>query len=139
VTPGPPEQRHPYKGSPLRPWVQVQLAAPDGTVRDFDLLADTGNPFELVVSRGILTSFPHGAAAHAHTNFGVLHGGWLHVLVPVVGMDLWLVGYGNDTIVTAAQKSSPDFEGLVGLPFLRRTEYGGDRDWFWIRPGPTGP
>jgi hypothetical protein len=50
MTPGSPEQRNPYKGSPLRPWVRVQLAAPDGTVRDLDLLADTGNPFELVVS-----------------------------------------------------------------------------------------
>ena len=139
MTPGPPEQRNPYKGAPPRPWVRVQLAAPDGTKRELDLLADTGNPFELIVSRNILTSFTHGAAAHVQTNFGGLHGGWFHVVVPLLGMDLWVVGYGSDPVVAAAQKSSPGFEGLVGLPFLRRTEYGGDRAWFWIRPAPGGP
>jgi hypothetical protein len=119
--------------------VRVQLAASDGTLRDFDLLADTGNPFELVIGQNILASFLHRTAAHVNTNFGLLRGGWLHVLVPVLGMDLWIIGYGNDAVVSAAQQSSPDFEGLVGLPLLRRTEYGGDRDWFWIRPGPTSP
>lgn len=129
---GSPEQRNPYKGSPPRTWVRLQLIAPDSTVRDFDLVADTGNPFELVVSRNVLALFTHGGVADAQTNFGVLLGGWFHLLVPALGMDLWVAGYGNDAIVAATQNSSPDFEGLVGLPFLRRTEYGGDRDWFWI-------
>jgi hypothetical protein len=34
----------------------------------------------------------------------------------------------------AAEASSPDFGGLVGLPLLRLMEYGGDADWFWLRP-----
>ena len=32
-----------------------------------------------------------------------------------------------------------DFSGLVGLPLLRLLEYGGDADWFWLRPASTSP
>ena len=44
------EQSNPYKGTPPRPWVRIQLIAPDGTSRETDLLADTGSPCALIVS-----------------------------------------------------------------------------------------
>jgi hypothetical protein len=61
-------------------------------------------------------------------------GGWLHVDIPEVRLNQDIVGYGNDAVVSAAKASSPDFGGLADLPLLRMMEYGGDADWFWIRP-----
>jgi hypothetical protein len=75
-----------------------------------------------------------GDAPDVNTNFGTLQGGWLHVLMPELGLDQYLVGYASDAVVTATKASCPDFEGLAGLPLLRMTEYGGDPDWFWLRP-----
>jgi glucose-6-phosphate dehydrogenase assembly protein OpcA len=60
-------------------------------------------------------------------------GGWLRVYMPEIGVDQDLLSYASDRIVTAVQASHPDFEGLLGLPFLRLVEYGGDADWFWVR------
>jgi hypothetical protein len=47
--------------------------------------------------------------------------------------------YGSDAAVAAIRKSHADFAGLVGLPFLRLMEYGGDTDWFWIRSTAAAP
>jgi len=54
--------------------------------------------------------------------------------MPELNVQRKLLGYGNDMVVSTAKKSHPDFEGLVGLPFLRLVEYGGDADSFWVRP-----
>ncbi len=67
------------------------------------------------------------------SNFGLLEGGWLHVTMPELGLDQDVGGFASDAVVTATKASSPDFEGLAGLPFLRLLEYGGDADWFWLR------
>jgi hypothetical protein len=55
------------------------------------------------------------------------------------GLDVDLIGYASDAVVTVAKASSPDFEGLVGLPFLRFLEYGGDAQSFWLRSAPSQP
>src|SRR5438876_5430406 len=44
-----------------------------------------------------------------------------------------LVGFASGPVTVAARASSPDFEGLAGLPLLRLMEYGGDADYFWVR------
>jgi hypothetical protein len=36
-------------------------------------------------------------------------------------------------VTDAIRASSQDFEGLVGLPLLRKLQYGGDADHFWVR------
>jgi len=54
--------------------------------------------------------------------------------MPEVGLDQDIMAYASDAVVRAAKASSPDFSGLAGLPLLRMMEYGGDADWFWIRP-----
>jgi len=63
--------------------------------------------------------------------------GWLHVSIPLLGIKYFLIGYYNDSILRDVKVSSPDFEGLIGLPLLRLMEYGGDADWFWLRPAPS--
>jgi hypothetical protein len=68
------------------------------------------------------------------SRFGPLPGEVLHVTIPQLGFDVLLVGYASDAILSDVQVSSPDFEGRAGLPFLRMLEYGGDADWFWLRP-----
>ena len=71
--------------------------------------------------------------AAANSNFGLLDGGWIRVAMPELGLDQDLVGYSNDAVANAAKRSDPDFEGVVGLPFLRLFEFGGDPDSFWLR------
>lgn len=75
-----------------------------------------------------------GEAPDRNSNFGLLEGGWLHVSIPEIGLNLYLVGYGSDAVVQAAKASCLDFDGLAGLPLLRLVEYGGNADWFWLRP-----
>jgi len=127
------EQRNSYKGSPLRPCVRLRVTAPDGAALEFDLLADTGNPCALIVSRAMMIKLKQRAAPDVNSNFGLLEGGWLHLTMPELGIDQNVTGYASDSVVTATKASSPDFEGLAGLPFLRSLEYGGDADWFWLR------
>jgi hypothetical protein len=130
----PSEQRNPYKGSPPRPWVRLRLTAPDGSTHDIELLADTGNPCAIIISQALMARLKLRAAPDLHSNFGLLEGGWLHLSTPGLGLDQDVVGFASDAVVTSTMASSLDFEGLAGLPFLRLLEYGGDADWFWLRP-----
>lgn len=139
MTTGPSEQRNPYKGSPPRPWIRVRLAVPDGTTEEVELLADTGNPCAIIISQAAMTRLPHGDAPGMNTNFGPLGGGWLHVCMPELGLEQDVLGFASDMVVTATTASNPNFEGLAGLPLLRLFEYGGDADWFWLRPAHSLP
>jgi hypothetical protein len=136
---GPSEQRNPYKGSPPRPWVRLRFTAPDGTTQEVELLADTGNPCAVIISQALMARLKLRAAPDVQSNFGLLEGGWLHLTMPELGLDQDVVGFGSDAVGTAAKASSPDFEGLAGLPFFRLLEYGGDADWFWLRPAQSRP
>jgi hypothetical protein len=140
MTFAPYEQRNAYKGTPSRPWVQLRLLAPDGTVDEIELLADTGNPCAIVIGVAGMARFKRRAAPDMKTNFGLLEGGWLRVRMPEAGLDQELTGFANEVVVAAAKASSTDFEGLAGLPLLRLFEYGGNADQFWLRqtPSPTG-
>jgi hypothetical protein len=73
------------------------------------------------------------------TNYGRLTGGRIRVVIPAIGFDDIVLGYGSDPAVATARKSHPDFAGLVGLPFLRLMEFGGDANDFWIRPAGAAP
>ncbi len=132
-----PEQRNPYQGSPLRPWVRVVLVSADGLSKQLDLLADTGNPCSVIVSADTMRQFNLGITTGLHTNFGLLEGGWLRVQIPELQFDENVLGYGSDAAVEAAKSSHADFVGLVGLPLLRMMQYGGDNDDFWVRPAST--
>lgn len=128
------EQRNPYKGAPLRPWISLRLIASDGTEQPVDLMADTGNPNEIIVSESLMHRFGRRTAVAIPSNFGMLIGGWLRVAIPEVGFVGALFGYASDPVSQAAKMSCPDFEGMVGLPLLRRFVYGGDAQSFWLFP-----
>lgn len=119
-------QRNPYKGSPPRPWILLRFAAVDGTFRELELLADTGNPCALIIGQAEMALLRQGTAPDMQSNFGLLEGGWVQIDMPGLGFGLPLLGYACDPVVTAAKASSPDFDGLAGLPLLRLAEYGGD-------------
>jgi hypothetical protein len=53
--------------------------------------------------------------------------------MPELGLVQMVLGCASDAMVVASQASSPSFQGLAGLPFLRLVEYGGDANWFWLR------
>jgi hypothetical protein len=83
-----------------------------------------------------MTQLKYADAPDVNTNFGLLTGGWLRLAMPDLGLVQDVIGYASDAVAAAAQASSPDFEGLVGLPLLRLVEYGGDATSFWLRlPG----
>lgn len=128
-----PEQRNSYKGSPLRPAVRLVLNAADGTTREVEALADTGNPCALIIGQALLSQFNLGIAPGMNTNFGAMDGAWLRVQIPGLEFDETVLGYGSDAVFHAAQASHSDFVGLVGLPLLRMLEYGGNNTEFWVR------
>lgn len=125
-------QTNSYKGSPPRAWLPVRLIAPDGHHRELDLLADTGNPFSVIVAAQIFEEFKHRDGPGTNTNFDPLRGGVLCLSVPELRENLIVIGYGSDAIARAARSSDLGLDGLVGLPFLRNFRYGGDADEFWI-------
>jgi hypothetical protein len=133
------EQRNPYKGLPPRPWFRLHLDAADGTDVAVELVADTGNPCAIVVSMAIMAKVKLRAAPDVQTNFGLLEGGWLRIIMPDLSLDQEIEGYASDAVVTAAKNSSSDFEGLAGLPFLRLLQYGGNAASFWLRPALRPP
>jgi hypothetical protein len=139
MTPSPPEQRNPYKGGPPRAWIRVRLLAPNGVAEDVDLHADTGCPLPVIIGVTDLRRFARRVAPALPTNYGLMHGGTVRVIIPALGFDRILLTYGSDTAVAAVRQSHPDFAGLVGLPFLRLMEYGGNDTWLWIRLAAATP
>lgn len=133
MTSGPPEQRYPYQGSPPRPWIVLRLMGPDGTTKEFKVIADTGNPFALVIGPDSLAQLHHGEGPQVNTNFGPLEGAWFHLSMPELGLTHKVFGYVSAEVVLSTKASHLDFEGLAGLPLLRLLEYGGNPDDFWIR------
>ena len=133
------EQRNPYKGSPFRAFLRVELIALDGSAIELEVLADTGNPCAIVVASSNMQRCKRRAAPDKNTNFGVLEGGWLRLRISAIGLDELVLGYASDAVVAATQQSSPDFEGLGGLPLLCQAEYGGDATAFWLRVAAVVP
>ena len=80
-----------------------------------------------------MLSFGRRLGVTIPTNFGNLNGGWLRVSVLAVGFDQQMLGYACDAVGVSAKTSSSDFEGIVGVPFLRHVLYGGDAADFWMR------
>jgi hypothetical protein len=127
------EQRNPYKGSPPRSWIRLSLLAKDGTVETVELVADTGCPYEVIVSQALMNRFQRRRGLAVASNFGTLAGGWLEVTVPDLSFRATLSAFASDAVVASTQTSSSDFQGLIGLPLLRRFVYGGDDQCFWLQ------
>ncbi len=127
------EQRNRYEGTPQRPWTRIRLMDREGVAMELRVIVDTGSPCALIVSDEVMQRVVRQSAPDMATNFGDLAGGWVRAIVPGVGLDAMVVGYGSDPVVRSCQQSSRDFAGLIGLPLLRMTEFGGDADWFWLR------
>jgi len=132
------EQRNSYKGIDSRGWVRIELAASDGSRTQLELIADTGCPFDLIVDVATITRFFDSAITRIGSSYGVLTGGWVGVFIQELGLNIRVLGYGNDPLIQEVRLDSTDFAGLIGLPFLRMMEYGGNADWFWIRPAQAG-
>jgi hypothetical protein len=126
-------QRNLYKGKSPRCFVRLRFAAPDGTLHERELLADTGSPCAVILGMADYRALLHAAAASIGSNFGTLSGGWLKLSMPELELSGPLVGFGSDDVLRVVQADDQDFSGLVGLPLLRMAEYGGDAAAFWIR------
>ncbi|MGI8978568.1 MAG: hypothetical protein ACR2FY_05045 [Pirellulaceae bacterium] len=126
-------QRNPYKGISPRCWVRIRFAAPDGSLHEHDLLADTGSPCAVILGQAELSKLFHASATSINSNFGALNGGWLSIEMPELGVTTQVLGFGSDQVLNTVQRDSPDFAGLIGLPLLRMMEYGGDAASFWLK------
>lgn len=109
------------------------MRAHDGTERVFKLIADTGNPFAIIIDVKGLAEFKHRDGPPFDTNFGPLDGGWLMVAMPELGLNELILCCGSDEVAVGARSNHADFEGLAGLPLLRLLEYGRNAAEFWIR------
>jgi hypothetical protein len=103
-----------------------------------EFLVDTGNPCAIIIDTPTMQSLRWRESMLTESNFGPLEGGWSRIGVPELALDVKTLGFANDSVVRIVQRSHPGFAGLVGLPFLRMIEYGGDRGWFWIRSSADG-
>ena len=128
-----PEQRNRYEGFPQRPVLFIELHSRRAQPLRVKLLVDTGNPYSLVISDNLLTEYGGQPAFGTITNFGSMNAAWMRLRIPELGFDRRLVVYSNAEVVEAVKRSKPDFDGLAGLPLLRRLEYGGNSDSFWLR------
>jgi len=127
------EQRNIYLGEPSRAWIRLQLASPNGPVRELNLVVDTGNPCAIIVDEKSLGALRWRESLRVDSNFGSLASGWVRVSVPEISFDQKLLCYANDAIVRTVKRSDMRFDGLVGLPLLRMMTYGGNEGFFWIR------
>jgi hypothetical protein len=103
-------------------------------VREFEFLVDTGNPCAIIIDTANMQLLRWRESVFVDSNFGLLEGGWLRIAIADFTFDVKTLGYANDSVVSVVKRSHPGFSGLVGLPFLRMLEYGGNGGYFWIRP-----
>lgn len=127
------EQRNLYKGNPPRPWLRLTFLDKDGVKVAFDLLADTGCPYEVILAPNEFSRLCFRYSERVTANFGPMSGGWVRLFSTELGLVEFVPAYGSDEIAAAVRKDHPDFAGLVGLPVLRLMEYGGNHDTFWLR------
>jgi hypothetical protein len=110
----------------------VSLVSSLDDVEAVDLIADTGCPCSLVISRDLMERMRHAAALGMSSNFGPLAGGWLRVTIAELDFDEMVIGYGSDAVAESARRSDAQLEGLIGLPLLRRLGFGGNAESFWV-------
>jgi len=125
------EQRNRYLGG--RPWLQLGFKTVDGRVHLLKLVADTGSAAGIILRPDWFFTLRHEGSPTRESNFGPMASGWMRVYTPEIGLVEFVRGYGSDRAAEIAARSDPEFVGLVGLPVLRLTEYGGDYDTFWVR------
>jgi len=101
-------------------------------MRRLEAVADTGNPLPLIVGSTVMDEFRHLSGPGTDTNFGRLEGGFLRLNIPDTGFAAMIFGYASDRVTDAIRASHADFEALVGLPLLRKLEFGGNAVDFWI-------
>lgn len=132
------EQRHPYRGTGFpRPAIRLTFLARDGTRETLELLADTGNPYDLILSPDWFDRLVRTRTPGIRNNFGTMPGGWFQLHMPDDGLVELVRGFSSASVGAAVAASHPGFAGLVGLPVLRLGEYGGNADAFWFRYPPA--
>ena len=127
------EQRNPYKGRPLRPWLTLGFLERTGQPLELELLADTGSAQAIVLQQELFERLVIRKTRNIQTNFGEMQGGWIRLHSSGLGLVEVVEAFGCDEMARSAMRSSLSFSGVVGLPVLRLMEYGGNYDSFWIR------
>jgi len=97
------------------------------------LVADTGSAAPILLKPELMTILSHERGKDRTSNLGKMIGGWLRIYCPELGLVEFTRGFGSEKAFELVQSCDPNFVGLVGLPTLRMTEYGGNADEFWIR------
>ena len=130
------EQKNFYLGRSGRPWLKLDFLTVEGAREELALVADTGCPFDLVLAPEVFDRLSVFDLPALSTNFGELLAGRIRLYMPEMGIDRFLVALRSETVGSNLAAEHPDFSGLVGLPFLRLGEYGGDPSSFYFRYPP---
>src|ERR1041384_3363790 len=97
------EQRNPYLGDPPRPWIVVRLEDKRDQTEELRVVADTGNPFELIIDPDAFRRLTHGEGMKIETNFGFMVGGWIKIVMPDFGLKLKVEAYASDVVVDSVK------------------------------------
>jgi len=126
-------QLNDYKGMPERAWLTLEFQNASGSQETFELVADTGSPYPIVVATEVMDrfEFKEQVGLVLSSNFGTLRGGWLSVRLPQVSDWLFFMSFASQQLANSVRDSSTSFVGVVGLPFLQQFTYGGNQQQFW--------
>jgi hypothetical protein len=109
----------------------------DGTVHPLDLVVDTASADAFVLRMSVFEQLMWSPNRSTATTWGFMLGGWLRLYMPASGLVELIAGYGNNMLAAGVAAEDPQFMGLVGMPFLRLGEFGGNADALWFRYPPT--
>jgi hypothetical protein len=59
--------------------------------------------------------------------------GVVQIAISEIGLTAFLDAFECPFVEASAKRSHQDFDGLVGLPLLQMTEFGGNNTEFWIK------
>src|SRR5260370_12088532 len=96
-------RRNSYKGIPPRPWLRLRLLGENGLVQELQWVADTGSPYPFIISSKNMARFKQGFSPDIETNFGLMKGGWLRVVIPGLDFEGLVLAYANDAIVDSTK------------------------------------
>jgi len=115
----------PYSGDRIE--VRVDLIDASGNATSRTMLVDTGFEDEGIVDQSDASALSIYRAGVYNTGFGRCVGYWFNISIPQIGYQSSMKLYVNPNVLMRV-KSIPggNFQGLVGVKFLRTLKYAGD-------------
>lgn len=92
-----------------------------------------------MVGAAVMRHFGANRGSQFTGPYGPMTPATINVEIPEIGLAASITAHECPMIEALVKASHQDFDGLVGLPLLQLTEYGGNDEEFWVKPLPTLP